>query len=869
MSYEFENKELFTSVPSKVKFQIKLESSIVDYYKRGFKCIPCRLEIDSARFKDSKKHVDFGLNSSGKYRKWGEAVLQLDHQVDALRTFKSASKGLPANAIAIITGTVSNLFVIDLDAPKEKAFKYLMDAGIKVYNDTYSIDSPNGGCHLYFKYDKRLDDYPSTSAKFFGKDSPVDIRSNGGLIFAYPSQIYNKDINKIMEYKIHTDPEDPLKKLRIYDAPDIIIKMIINRNEDRKHNEKVNLADCTKNIEKLSPAQQEWLQKDINKVKDAEKGARSEVCYGLVCTLIKLKLDKEVARSICAPLSKFAERPDLFDRIYTTAAAGIDVAKYDYTSKKFNIGSDGRQVTSFDQTPISEDEMTALALKILNRDKKLAPLDWLVPNFMAKKMLAILAGPPGIGKTLALLDACKCIASASNNLFGCISVTVPKKILYIQFELNENIFVENYIKRLDMEELNNFDYLCRDSVVSAGGGISLTLDKENTSGRYLFERFIKETDADMVVIDSLKHCFSGEINKSEVMSELLMWLKSLTSKHNKFILLVHHLRKRSMLRRGEIPAEYTLDDLAGSGTIASTVDFAYAINEVFSEEESRKIDKKGKICSIKQGSVGESLLKEAIYTICNSTDDKGNSKVSIVYNSSLEEIDTGSIKYKILLILYHNPNINSKVILEKAGLNATMSSKTYYDILNDLEKSQYIVRYGKTRNQYTRLTDTGRLYIEGTFKPEIEELDMGQKKADEERTKFLLSKLINTKTPGVVTPMMKTVRTLEYVYCDHIGVEINEDCSIQNQEFKECIDNLMDQGYINIFEAGIDHMVELTAQGRDIIKRMFPQHFMSHQQIEAPRSSEEDRLKFMELTEKNMEKLVKVAAEVLKSKELV
>lgn len=848
MPYEFENKELFTSKPSTIGLQIKLETAIVDYFKHGWKAIPCRLTVDSKHYKDSKKHPDFGINIEGKYRKWGDAVLQLDHLVDSLRTFKSAYLGLPANALAIVCGDVSDLFVIDCDAPRETAFKYLSDAGIKIYSDTYSVLSPNGGVHLYYRFDKRLNDYPSTSSKFFGKDSPVDIRSTGGLIFAPPSQILNRDTEITTYYKIDIPADEPGKKLKIYDAPDAIIKMIINRHGDRAENEKVNAVNCTKTFDSLSPKQKEWLNKDIQTLSDAQEGSRSEKCFALLCTCLKLHLKKDIIKNICDPLPKFRDRPDFFDRVYTSALSSVDVAIRDYSPKKFNIGSDGRQLKGTLQGPVDENMISDLATKILTRDKTLPSLEWLITNFMAKKMIGMIVGPPSIGKTMVCLDMCKSIITASD-LWGCISVNNKSKILYIQFELAENVFYNNYISRIDIDKHPEFSYLSKDTVTRINDGISLTLDRENPKGRSLFENLIAKSDADMIIIDSLKHCFVGEINRSEVMSELLMWLKGVASKNNKLIFIVHHLRKRYMLRKGEIPADYTLDDLYGSGTISSTIDFAYCINEIFDPETCIKKERTGKICNIKAGSVGESIFKEAIYTIVNSHDKQGNKRVHIDYTSEADlSVDVGTSKEELLKILYHNPKIKSGDLFEKIGINATIPRRTFYDILKDLERINLIQRFGSTKNQFINISEKGKKYLESlNAKIEQEPLDMGQEKEEERkqtRCKFMLWVMIDASEPGNIRPIQRVLKYLKEDYegilklhafnddevtritTDNPDYEKYNEIDKESNKFNEDLDYLVDQGYFSIsLDENNEHMVELTNLGKIIVQKCFPNLF--------------------------------------------
>jgi len=108
----------------------------------------------------------------------------------------------------IITGSRNNLLVLDVDIKDDginEIQKYIM-----LYGDihTFTISTPNGGKHYYFKYncvdsDKNhlINEYLTNTTKYRNKG--LDIRTNGGYIKAPPSKDYNiiedNEINEIDE----------------------------------------------------------------------------------------------------------------------------------------------------------------------------------------------------------------------------------------------------------------------------------------------------------------------------------------------------------------------------------------------------------------------------------------------------------------------------------------------------------------------------------------------------------------------------------------------------------------------------------------------------------------------------------------------
>lgn len=94
----------------------------------------------------------------------------------------------PEANIGIVTGQVSGITVIDIDAYKPGA------ADPNVFPKTHSISTGNKGVHLYYKYQPGL----TISANAYPQYPHLDIRSDGGFIVAPPSvtSYPDKDGNK-------------------------------------------------------------------------------------------------------------------------------------------------------------------------------------------------------------------------------------------------------------------------------------------------------------------------------------------------------------------------------------------------------------------------------------------------------------------------------------------------------------------------------------------------------------------------------------------------------------------------------------------------------------------------------------------------
>lgn len=118
--------------------------------------------------------------------------------------------------LAIVTGKRSNIIVIDLDRNHGdgnvdgiKNFKELVDnlqeqedIANQIFN-TFSVRTPNGGLHLYFKYKEGL----KTGAN---AELGIDLRSDGGIIVAPGTTRKikdNADGEEVKEYKVYKNNE--------------------------------------------------------------------------------------------------------------------------------------------------------------------------------------------------------------------------------------------------------------------------------------------------------------------------------------------------------------------------------------------------------------------------------------------------------------------------------------------------------------------------------------------------------------------------------------------------------------------------------------------------------------------------------------
>lgn len=159
------------------------------------------------------------------------------------------------NGLALITGEKNNIIVIDVD-DVENWKKFLSD-NERDEPQTIKANSGNGGIHYYFRYDEELKNV-STKSNILGDEyKGVDIRNNGGCIYAYPTTYFNNNFKKVVSYEwvdkksiIDNKPSKMPKwlKLKLLEHQQIPkqsnnIKCIVENNEPKEEINKIVLTE--------------------------------------------------------------------------------------------------------------------------------------------------------------------------------------------------------------------------------------------------------------------------------------------------------------------------------------------------------------------------------------------------------------------------------------------------------------------------------------------------------------------------------------------------------------------------------------------------------------------------------------------------
>jgi len=175
-----------------------------------------------------KKLIAFSINIKQKQHKNGNHKKEIMYPKDwEQSTLNDNYYNSKYNGIALLTGKVNNIIVVDVDNI-DHWNKLLEDNDVNEPNTVKAI-SGSGGIHLYFKYSDELNDIKSTS-KCFDSEYDIDIRTNGGNIIAPPSSYFNMNLDKQVEYKWEKSIFDhEIKKF-----PTWMKKILLKNNDGEK-----------------------------------------------------------------------------------------------------------------------------------------------------------------------------------------------------------------------------------------------------------------------------------------------------------------------------------------------------------------------------------------------------------------------------------------------------------------------------------------------------------------------------------------------------------------------------------------------------------------------------------------------------------
>jgi phage/plasmid-associated DNA primase len=202
----------------------------------------------------NKGFTFFTSSLSAKTNEKGEIKKELEVPQGWNNKDFQTSYNLAHNAIAIKTGEISNLLVIDIDditLPLNNELYYLIRDTLE---DKLVYASTRKGYHIYFKYTTKINN-GNKITNYFPK---LDIIANNAFIFAPPTQYYDENDNQYT-YKWEQDSENK----EIPEMPEEIITFLINKKQELT-SEKTNKVEYNESTEINALNEVKFILKNLN-----------------------------------------------------------------------------------------------------------------------------------------------------------------------------------------------------------------------------------------------------------------------------------------------------------------------------------------------------------------------------------------------------------------------------------------------------------------------------------------------------------------------------------------------------------------------------------------------------------------------------
>jgi hypothetical protein len=437
----------------------------------------------------------------------------------------------PEDNIAIITGALSKLVVVDVD-PSHGGVSTPFEGTTPLVVQTRS-----GGWHFYYQH-------PGHHVKSVAGPNPslpgVDVRGDGGYVVAPPSRV-DPGLYSWRDCDLVDLPPDSLPSFEVVEKLIFPVREVIQKVDNPPAPEGFvahGVADSTG-----------WVTKALTN--GAPMGSQRQVLCQLAGYLAGKAVPSDVAYGILFSWV-CRQRQNAKDPWQPRHVQDLVESIYEREAKKVASDPlDGAESTIVGARPAAGDSaplMEAVQVDdfVDRYGKEATP--WLVEDWVPEGTVGMVQSPPGSYKTWLLLDMAASVASGSPFLQR-YPVYRPGPVVYIQQEdprhlLSERVSLIRYAKEavaLGITDPASFWvgersplYLVTDAGFSFGNPVS----------RDRLVTLLKELHPHLVMLDPLyTACPAGQFFIE--MPDHIKWLRRLRDRYGCAFLLAHHTKKQN------------------------------------------------------------------------------------------------------------------------------------------------------------------------------------------------------------------------------------------------------------------------------------------------------------------------------------
>lgn len=479
--------------------------------------------------------------------------------------------------IALATGKVSGLLVVDCDSPE--AVAYATANGLA---SPISVKTSRGQ-HFYFRH-PGTGEFRNKVGSNPGANWPavpgLDFRGDGGYVVA-PSSVKEFPDGTTHTYKLIIPPGCSLDDMPLWSAPpetmapdDMTLLSLdlstINIKEhislDVEEQVKMRTAHLGRKLRgpDCGDGTDTWMIKFCGqKVRQGVTGD---------------DLKKEVVRFLDEHFEWVGNERDLKQWLITKMRSALDMDRRNHPT---DYNTDGTRKGSEEKTPPTEPK-SLKPIYVSDIDRILAELGdveyWADPLFPAQSIIQVI-GYNGHGKSYFLSSILMSMC-AGQRRFGPYDFNKsPPKVLYMDFD-NPGRTVLSRMKKFSKQFGDPADKFALWSAAAIhpddGGSINLN----SPEGTAMFERWVDYVKPDIIVIDTIRNAFGGfDENSAQEWHRVNSIAKYLRDTKKATVILVHHRNK---------PGESGLGREAGSTAQLTNIDTQIIVTQVYTDKDVAK-----------------------------------------------------------------------------------------------------------------------------------------------------------------------------------------------------------------------------------------------------------------------------------------
>jgi len=621
-------------------------NAALGYARRGWHVFPATWPLNNGKCScSSYKKKECGAIGKHPIEKGWQKKASSDPEV-----VKAMWNRNPQANIAIATGRRSGFFALDVDL-KEDGPERLKELEEEhgLLPDTIEAITGSGGRHIFFKYPECV-----TIKNEVRFDRGLDIRSDGGLIIAAPSLHASGG-----QYKWNTEfnPDD----YKLAECPQWLLKLIIGSVSSKGDLERVYQGEKF-HVNEIIP-----------------EGYRDNTLFKLGCSLRRKGLSPESIIQVLYTENEVRCIPPLPKEQVDAKIQSV----LSYEPGCLEIVKDAKQRVP--KIPLDD------LFVSFHVNEKIAPVPWIIEKVIAEGDVTFIIGPPKGGKTwLGLRMACE--VSNGGELLGGLAEVVQQKVLYLVYD---NVGRDGIMRRIKKARLNpdpNYlSFIFREDLMKKDSDINMDLDKPDS----VFEQLIDQSEARLVIIDTLGSAHEQNENKNEEMKIIMNKLIKIARGKKIGIFVLHHSRKKKIAEYGVALQQ---DDAIGASIFQRQCSGIIGVSKTSKPSEAGTGEKI--IHRVKVISSWHREWEPFEFTIVDKQDLEGYFLAMTIDHSISDNIPALPKILEVIKDLYWAQDPFTKQdIMTKTGLGSTTVSK----ILNKLTEEGKLEAHGTTKDKTFQL----------------------------------------------------------------------------------------------------------------------------------------------------------------------